>query len=409
MATFQYLARDAAGGRVDGILESSDGAALADVLAANGLTLVRASEVAPGAAADATWIARLLSPKVTTDDLLLFFRQLSTLLKAGVPILRALRGLQESATSRRFGKVLSDLQQQLEGGRDLSTSMQHDAKIFSPYMVSMVRVGEVTGRLPEVLQGLFLQMNFERESRDQAKAALRYPIFVIFTAIAALAAVNVFVIPAFAKVYKSLHAELPLYTTILIAISDFSVRYWPLLIGLLAVIASALSYAMRTERGREIRDRLVLLLPVFGPLLRKAALARFTKSFGLAVNAGVPVVDALEVALETTDNVVLSKRIRTMRSAAEHGESLVRAARTTGVFTPTILQMIAVGEETGALGDMMNEVAEFYQRDVEYAMKGLAAQIEPILILVLGAMVLFIALGVFLPMWSLGHVVLHAK
>ena len=407
MATFQYLARDATGGRVDGILESSDGTALADALAANGLTLVRASEVAQGAAAEPSWVSRLVSPKVATDDLLLFFRQLSTLLKSGVPILRALRGLQESATGRRFGQVLSDLQQQLEGGRDLSTSMQRDANIFSPYMVSMVRVGEVTGRLPDVLQGLFLQMSFERESRDQAKAALRYPIFVVFTAIAALAAVNVFVIPAFAKVYKGLHAELPLYTTILIAISDFTVHYSMVLFGLLAAIVLAISYAVHTERGREIRDRLVLLLPVFGPLLRKAALARFAKSFGLAVNAGVPVVDALQVAVETADNVVLSKRIRTMRSAAERGESLVRAARATGVFTPTILQMIAVGEETGALGDMMNEVADFYQRDVEYAMRGLAAQIEPILILLLGAMVLVIALGVFLPMWNLSHVVLH--
>jgi len=407
MATFQYLARDATGARVDGILESNDGAALADTLAANGLTLVRASEVAQGAAADASWRVQLFSPKVTTDDLLLFFRQLSTLLKAGVPILRALRGLQESATGRRFGQVLSELQQHLEGGRDLSTSMQHDAKIFSPYMVSMVRVGEVTGRLPEVLQGLFLQMSFERESREQAKAALRYPMFVVFTAIAALAAVNVFVIPAFAKVYKGLHAELPLYTTILIALSDFSVHYWPLLLGALAAIAGTLSFAVRTERGREVRDQLLLLVPIFGPLLRKAALARFTKSFGLAVNAGVPVVDALQVALETADNLAISNRIRTMRSAAERGESLVRAARATGVFTPTILQMVAVGEETGALGDMMNEVADFYQREVEYTMRGLAVQIEPILILVLGAMVLMIALGVFLPMWNLSHVVLH--
>jgi MSHA biogenesis protein MshG len=219
--------------------------------------------------------------------------------------------------------------------------------------------------------------------------------------------VNVLVIPAFAKVYKGLHAELPIFTSILIALSDFTVHYWPLLLGVLAAIAGTLSYAVRTEAGREIRDRLVLRLPIFGGLVRKAALARFTKSFGLAVNAGVPVVDALQVALETADNLAISKRIRTMRSAAERGESLVRAARATGVFTPTILQMIAVGEETGALGDMMNEVADFYQREVEYAMRGLAVQIEPILILLLGGMVLVIALGVFLPMWNLSHVVLH--
>jgi len=232
-------------------------------------------------------------------------------------------------------------------------------------------------------------------------------MFVVATAVAALFAVNIFVIPAFAKVYKGMHAELPWFTTVLIASSDFMVHWWPLLLGALAAAGAGIFLALRTERGREIRDGLLLRLPIFGVLVRKAALARFTKSFGLALNSGVAVVDALQVALETTDNLVLSKRISTMRSAAERGESMVRAARTTGVFTPTILQMIGVGEETGALGEMMEEVAGFYQKDVEYAVRGLAAQIEPILILILGAMVLVIALGVFLPMWDLSRVVLH--
>ena len=407
MGTFRYVARDQRGAAVEGVLESPDSATLADSLAAQGLLLVRMSLESPGAAAGSWLNTPLTAVRVKPEDLLLFCRQVSTLLKAGVPLLRALRGLQESATNARFAEVLGSLQQQLEGGRELSAAMQREATTFSPYMVSMVRVGEVTGRLAEVFQGLFLHLSFERESREQIGSALRYPMFVVATAVAALFAVNIFVIPAFAKVYKGMHAELPWFTTVLIASSDFMVHWWPLLLGALAAAGAGIFLALRTERGREIRDGLLLRLPIFGVLVRKAALARFTKSFGLALNSGVAVVDALQVALETTDNLVLSKRISTMRSAAERGESMVRAARTTGVFTPTILQMIGVGEETGALGEMMEEVAGFYQKDVEYAVRGLAAQIEPILILILGAMVLVIALGVFLPMWDLSRVVLH--
>jgi MSHA biogenesis protein MshG len=407
MGTFHYLARDATGLRIEGVLESNDSTALADALSAQGLLLVRATEKSVNAGGGDWFSDLLLGKKVGLDDLLLFCRQMSTLLKAGVPILRSLQGLQESATNRRFGIVLSSLQQQLEGGRELSASMEREGSIFSSYMVSMVRVGEVTGRLPEVFQGLYIQLRFERESREQIGSALRYPMFVIATALAALVAVNLFVIPSFAKVYKSFHADLPIFTRILIATSDFMIGQWPVLLAVLVAASTGITMGLRTTGGRQFRDALLLRLPIFGPLVHKAALARFTKSFGLALNAGVPVVDALQVAVETADNVVLSTRIRTMRIAAERGESIVRAARSTGVFTPVILQMIGVGEETGALGEMMNEVADYYQRDVEYAVRGLAAQLEPILILVLGVMVLIIALGVFLPMWDLSRVVLH--
>jgi len=407
MGTFHYLARDATGLRIEGVLESNDSTALADALSAQGLLLVRATEKSVNASGSDWFSDLLLGKKVGLDDLLLFCRQMSTLLKAGVPILRSLQGLQESATNRRFGIVLSSLQQQLEGGRELSASMEREGSIFSSYMVSMVRVGEVTGRLPEVFQGLYIQLRFERESREQIGSALRYPMFVIATALAALVAVNLFVIPSFAKVYKSFHADLPIFTRILIATSDFMIGQWPVLLAVLVAASTGITMGLRTTGGRQFRDALLLRLPIFGPLVHKAALARFTKSFGLALNAGVPVVDALQVAVETADNVVLSTRIRTMRIAAERGESIVRAARSTGVFTPVILQMIGVGEETGALGEMMNEVADYYQRDVEYAVRGLAAQLEPILILVLGVMVLIIALGVFLPMWDLSRVVLH--
>jgi MSHA biogenesis protein MshG len=414
MPLFSYVARNGEGEKIQGVIDSADTSSLADSLSAQGLMLIRAQpasaqepSVAEAGAGLRSGIDQLFAPRIGLTDLLLFCRQLATLLKAGVPLLRSLKGLEESSPHRRFAEVLSSLQQQLESGRELSASMKTHASVFSNYVVSMVRVGELTGRLPDVFRGLAAQMSFERENREAVRSALRYPVFVLATALAALVAVNIFVIPAFAKVYRGLKAELPALTKLLIGLSDFALAWWPLMAaGLIALIGFVLT-AVRTTPGRRLRDALLLKLPIVGPLVHKAALARFTKSFGLALEAGVPVVDALQVANETTDNLALADRILTMRTSAERGESLARAARATGVFTPTILQMIGVGEDTGALGEMMNEVADHYQREVDYAVKGLAAQIEPVMILVLGGVILVFALGVFLPLWDLSRVALR--
>ena len=392
---------------MQGRLESASPTALADTLAAQGALLVRADLSAPGDEGLASFLDGRLGARIVIDDLLMFCRQLATLMKAGVPLLRSMQGLYESATKPRFAQLLERLRQQLESGRELSAAMQREGPIFSRYMVSMVRVGEVTGRMSDVFMGLHSQLSFERENREQVRSALRYPIFVLCAAAVALVALNIFVIPAFAKVYKGLHTELPLITRLLIAFSNFMVNYWLLLGAMLIGGAGFLVWAIGTPAGRIAYDGAILRIPILGPLVRKAALARFTKSFGLALDAGVTVVDALQVACETTGNVVLAERIGQIRASAERGETLAKSARATGVFTPTILQMIAVGEETGALGEMMNEVADYYQKEVEYAVRGLAAQIEPIMIVLMGCMVLVVALGVFLPMWDLSRAVIH--
>jgi MSHA biogenesis protein MshG len=292
----------------------------------------------------------------------------------------------------------------LESGIELSAAMAAHPAVFSEYMRSTVRVGETTGRLAEAFAGLHDQLSFERDNRNAVRAALRYPITVLVVIAAALTVVNIFVIPSFAKAYKGFKAELPLLTRLLVAISDFFVHFWPLLtVGLIGGTA-ALTLWTRTPAGRRVRDRLLLALPIIGPLLYKAALARFTKSFSVALGAGVPVVPALDAAVATTGNVVLATRIAQMKDGAHRGESLVRAARTTGAFAPVVLQMIAVGEETGALAEMMNEIADHFAREVDYAIKSLGAQLEPLLIVLLGGFVLVFALGVFLPMWDLGRV-----
>lgn len=404
MPQFAYSARSASGQKIDGVLDAGDTNALAEALSAQGLVLVRAEPRSATNAARTNWYARLFGERIKLIDMILFCRQLATLLKAGVPLLRSLRGLEESATNRRFAQVLAELQEQLESGRELSASMKLQPTVFSNYMVSTVRVGEVTGRLSEAFQGLYSQLTFEKENREAVTTALRYPAFVLATAVAALVAVNIFVIPAFAGVYRSFKAELPPITQLLIHVSDFFIHFGWLLLAMMVLAIAGFVAWVRTPAGLHAWHGFLLRIPIVGGLIHKATLARFTKSFGLALKAGVPVVDALNVAVETSGNVVVGERIATMGAAAERGESLARAARGTRVFTPTVLQMISVGEETGALDEMMAEVAGHYQNEVDYAIKSLGAQIEPIMILVLGGLILVFALGVFLPMWDLSRV-----
>ena len=404
MPQFAYSARSSSGEKIDGVLDAGDTNALAEALSAQGLMLVRAEARMATNAGGASFLSRLFGERIKLIDLILFCRQLATLLKAGVPLLRSLRGLEESATNRRFAQVLANLQQQLESGRELSASMKQQPDVFNNYMVSTVKVGEVTGRLSEAFQGLYSQLSFERENREAVTTALRYPAFVLATAAAALVAVNIFVIPAFANVYRSFKADLPPITLLLISVSNFFIHYGWLLFGLLVVGAVGFVAWLRTPGGVRFWHTFLLKLPIIGVLIHKATLARFTKSFGLALKAGVPIVDALNVAVETSGNVVIGEKIAAMGPAAARGESLARAARGTGVFTPTVLQMFAVGEETGALDEMMAEIAEHFQHEVDYAIKSLGAQIEPIMIIVLGALILVFALGVFLPMWDLARV-----
>jgi MSHA biogenesis protein MshG len=337
----------------------------------------------------------------------LFSRQLYTLLKAGVPIMRGLAGLQESAMNKAFAKVLQDVRESLDSGRELSVSMSRQPQVFSPFYISMVRVGEMTGMLDQIFLRLFDHLEFERETRERVKAALRYPMFVVVAMIAAIVIINLFVIPAFAKVYAGFNAELPVMTQLLIAGSNFTVRFWPWLLLLAISSVAGFRVYIRTIGGKYQWDKFKLRLPVAGKIMLKGTLARFARSFALASKSGVPIVQGLSVVAQVVDNDYIAERIDQMRESIERGESVLRAAVATGVFTPVVLQMIAVGEETGELDDLMQEIAEMYDREVDYEVKTLSAQIEPILIVGLGILVLILALGVFLPIWDLGKAALH--
>jgi MSHA biogenesis protein MshG len=407
---FAYTGRSAAG-PVSGTLEGADAGAVADLLFARGVTPLKIQPLATATMASGTaavsarvTLARWLQPPVGTVELMLFCRQLHTLLRAGVPILRALLGLQESATHNGLRESLAEVRRSLESGIELSMSFAQQSALFDGFFVAMVRVGEMTGRLDEVFDRLCKHLEFEMFMRQQVKAALRYPMFVMIAMVGAIGVINVLVIPAFAGVFETFHAELPLPTRILLATSKFTVEFgW--LLGLMVAGAVFAWRAWVATPGGKLRwDQLMLGVPVAGKIVRKAMLARFARGFALALKSGVPIERALAAVAQTVENTWIARRIDGMRENVERGDSIVRSAVATGVFTPVVLQMIGVGEETGAIDELMEEVAELYSNEVQYELKTLGQQIEPILIIFLGVLVLVLALGVFLPMWDLGRV-----
>lgn len=411
MAFFSYKARDGGGQLRTGVLEAADYGAIAELLFARGMTPVTIAETTKANdRADADVLDRLrkfFAPKVTSMDVQLFSRQLYTLLKSGVPIMRGLAGLQQSAINPSFALVLQDLRDSLDGGRELSAAMRRHPTVFSGYYLSMVSVGQMTGRLEEVFLRLFDHLEFDREMRSRVKSALRYPIFVVIAMAGAMAIINIFVIPQFEKVFASFNAELPLMTRILLGTSSFTVTYWPMLLGLIIAATVGAKMYVAQAAGRMQWDRYKMKIPIAGSILQKGTLARFARSFALSIKSGVPIVPALSVVAQTVDNAYLSAKIDTMREGIERGDTISRTATASGVFTPIVLQMIAVGEETGSLDELMEEVAQMYEREVDYELKTLSAQIEPILITFLGVMVLILALGVFLPIWDLGKTALN--
>ena len=403
MPQFAYQGRNARGELVKGVLDGADSGAIADQLFNTGITPVHINEargmrveVSPNA-----FLSRLREPRVEVADLMLFCRQMHTLLKAGVPIVRGLAGLQESAQNPSLKKALGEVRESLESGRELSLSLRQHPEVFTSFMVSLVRVGELTGRLDEVFLHLYEFFAFEKKMREDIRAALRYPLIVVLALAGAMFVVNLFVIPAFAKIFSNFKLELPLMTRMLIGVSDLFVSYWPLMIiGIVAAIVGLRIY-VRSPAGRYQWDGWKLRLPVVGELIHKATLARFSRSFALSGKSGVPIVQALAVVVSVVDNAYLESRILQMRDGIERGESILRTAVATGVFNPVVLQMVAVGEETGEIDALMTEIADMYEREVTIEVEGLTAKLEPILLVFMGVLVLVLALGVFLPMWDM--------
>lgn len=404
MPLFEYKGRTEDGMMVTGVQEANDADALGAALIGTRITPVEIKPKKAGAAA-----INLFEEKITSLEVMIFSKQMYTLLKAGIPIMRALSGIQSSVGNPKLAQVVGQLRVSLDSGRELSVAMTEHPKVFDGFYISMIRVGETTGNLDNIFLRLAEHIEFDRFMRGQIKSALQYPMFVLTAMAIAIVVINVMVIPQFEKVFASMHADLPFITKVLIAFSNFMRNYWFVLIGMIAAAGWSFKTYVKTVTGRSNWDRIKMRIPIAGKIIFKGTMARFARSFALSTRSGLPILSALRLVSQTVENDYISAKILSMSTGIERGETILRTATQTGVFNSLVLQMIAVGEESGSLDTLMQEIADMYQADVEYDVKTLGAQIEPILIMFLGALVLVLALGVFLPIWDMSSVMLKGS
>jgi MSHA biogenesis protein MshG len=405
MPIYLYRGRNRAGGLLAGSTEADSAEAVATELMDAGIIPVQiAREVRKADWRDALpggWAGS----RVGLDDLIIFCRQMYTLARSGIPIIRGITALSDTTRNPALAQALRDISESLRAGRELSEAFSRHPRIFSNLFISVVHVGENTGKLDEAFRQMGSYLELDRETRRRIKAATRYPMFVVCAICIAMVVINVFVIPAFARVFASFNAELPWATRLLIATSEFTVNYWPFILVGTGVAAALLRGYVQTEQGRLLWDRFKLKIPAIGNIIERATLARYAQSVAMTFSAGVPAVEALQVVAKAADNEYLSSKLAGMRAAVSRGESLSRAATASGIFTPLILQMMTVGEETGQIAEMHTQISDAYEAEVDYDLKRLSDAIEPILIVGIGAVVLVLALGVYLPMWDMATAV----
>lgn len=401
MAQFSYKARNAVGQITEGSIEAADAGAAAKALLGRNFVPLDIIEDSGQGQSDSGAGISFFTPSIKLEDLVIFARQMYSLTKSGIPILRAVNGLADTTSSKRMAVALRDVVDQLERGRTISSSLNKHPGVFNQLFVSVVHVGENTGKLDESFLQLSEYLEREQETRKQIKAATRYPMFVIIALVVALVIMNIKVIPVFANMFEKFNAELPLMTRILLGMSDAFLHYWPHMLVVSGIVIFGVRRYLNTESGRYRWDRRKIRLPIVGSIFERTLLGRFARSFSMMTTAGVPLTTALNLVADAVSNSYMSDKILGMRRNIEKGESLSRVASSSQLFTPLVLQMINVGEETGRVDELLGEVAEYYEREVDYDLKSLTSKIEPILIAIVAGMVLVLALGIFTPMWDM--------
>jgi MSHA biogenesis protein MshG len=402
MGDFLYKGRSATGEAISGRLAGKSSDAIANRLLNMNVIPVDITEAAERTemTVDEFW-RRLGGGRPTTKDLGLFCRQMHVITRTGLPLLRGIAGLAETTHNEVLRSALLDVMASLESGRGLAQSMGDHPKIFPPLFVSIVEMGETTGTVDTAFMWMYEYLMMEQEIRDRVKSATRYPMTVIAAIGVALGIITVFVIPAFAPLFKQLGDQVPLPTKIIIGTSNFVINHWGIMLLGIATVWGGIHTWLRTAKGRMAWDTMKLKLPVVGIIVRNASLSRITRSLTIALQAGLAMNETLVTVAKSIGNVFLTAKMHMLSDGIERGESLWKTAHATGLFTPLVLQMIALGEETGSLPELLNEVAEHYKREVDYDLDNLSAALEPLLMVAVGGMVLVLALGIFLPMWDM--------
>jgi len=403
MATFEYLARQSDGKSAKGSMEAVSESAVADKLIARGSFPISIKESNTKHDLMQIDLGEFFQSKtVDIQDLVMFSRQMYSLTKAGIPLTRSIRGLMDTSNCKPIKSALESIYADLNSGTNLATSFSRHSNIFSELYVSLVHVGENSGRLEESFAQISAYLELEQETAQRIKSATRYPVIVFSLIIGALFIINIFVIPQFARMFDSFNAgELPLATRILISTSEFFVDFWFHLVIGMSLFFVLIKQYRKTNNGKIFWDQKKLKIPIFGSIIYRSLLARFSRSFSMMSRSGMPLINSLNVIAKVVDNQWVANHITNMRDGVERGESISSVAKKSEMFSPLILQMINVGEETGQLDEMLDEVADFYENQVDYDLKKISDYIEPILIVFIGVIVLILALGVYLPMWDL--------
>lgn len=404
MSVYSYKGRNTAGKLVQGQLGGGSAEVVAGRLQAEGIIPI-SIQAQQGSDQKKAGQIHLWPVRVKSADLIMFSRQMYSLTRTGVPMMQSIAVLIDNTENTKLVEVLEDVLHRLESGVTLAGALQNHPSVFSTLYISMISVGENTGRLDESFKQVSQYLELDQVTRKRIKSATRYPTMVLGAMAAALWVVNIYVIPTFAQIFASFDAELPLATRILIGVSNFFVNYWWLLLTAVAGGIGSFMRWVKTESGRLTWDRLRLRFPVIGPIVYQATMARFCRSFSMMLSAGIPINQALTIVSMVVDNQYIGERIQKMRAGVERGESLARIAKNSEMFSPLVLQMMAVGEETGQIETLLEEASEYYEREVDYDLKKLSDAIEPILIVGIGVLILVLALGIFLPLWDMSTTV----
>lgn len=398
MATFSYRARDSAGVLITGQMEAEAQGVVAERLLQTGYV---PTAIEPAWALSR--LAKLSIPfrRVRADDLIFFTRQLATLVRAGVPLLDSLDTLAKQARTRAFQGIILAVTRDIEGGAALSDAMGKHHQAFPEVFVSTIRAGETGGFLDLALERLATLAEHEAETRARIKAATRYPIFVVLAIGIALVVIVTFVIPKFALLYGAFRATLPLPTRIAFAVGQALQRFWYLGVAGAAAAVGGVRLALGLPRVRLWWDGAKLRLPVLGPVILKLTLSRWAHILSLLVRTGVPILKSFEVVARAVGNAAVGRSVLAVADAVEKGRTLAEPMARDPLFPPLVVQMIAVGEKTGELEGLLLKVSEHYDREADYAIRNLSTALEPILLVIIGAMVFFLALAVFMPMWDM--------
>jgi type IV pilus assembly protein PilC len=399
-STFVYKVRDPGGKVVEGQLEADNAALVVDKLRSMGYTPISVDERSESRLSADLKIPGL-SNRIKLKDIAVMSRQFATMIDSGLSILRSLAILAEQTENPELGKVIGEVRLDVERGASLSAALSRHPKVFNRLYVSMVRSGESSGTLDSVLQRLADTIEKQVELRRKVKSAMTYPVMVGIVVFSIAMIMLVFIVPQFDSIYESLGGELPAPTKILLRISAIVRTFFPFLV--VGGVAGGFLFRrwIKTEPGRAAWDAFKLRVPIFGPLVRKTALARFSRTLASLTRAGVPILEALEIVAETAGNTVVAKAVYDTQRGVKGGDSIARPLEQHEVFPPMVVQMMAVGEETGALDEMLDKIAEFYEQEVAATVDALTSLIEPILIVIMGVMVGGMIIALYLPLFNI--------